>query len=165
MAFDARGWRKIVVGGGVFYWQPADGEDLLHARPEHAPHRLLRVSPIVSRDASVRQSWVTPGCAGGAVEHAVSLGWPDEPSRMRVYAIEARPLNVWRFVGPDPRWLTPTVVALAVSIFNDSAYDRMPILADALEEAGCDNPDVLRDCRGDAPHVRGWWVVNLLLGK
>ena len=43
---------------------------------------------------------------------------------------------------------------------------RLPaILADALQEAGCDNPDVLAHCRGPGPHVRGCWVVDLVLGK
>ncbi len=65
----------------------------------------------------------------------------------------------------DPRWLTETVVALANSIYAERAFDRMPILADALEEAGCDHADILSHCRGDGPHVRGCWVVDLLLGK
>jgi hypothetical protein len=41
----------------------------------------------------------------------------------------------------------------------------MPILADALQDAGCDHADILDHCRGDGPHVRGCWVVDLLLGK
>lgn len=65
----------------------------------------------------------------------------------------------------DPRWQSETVVALAGGIYTDRAFDRMPILADALEEAGCDNADILTHCRGDGPHVRECWVVDLLLGK
>jgi hypothetical protein len=42
---------------------------------------------------------------------------------------------------------------------------RLAVLADALEDAGCDNGDILQHCRGDGPHVRGCWVVDLLLGK
>jgi hypothetical protein len=41
----------------------------------------------------------------------------------------------------------------------------MPELADALAEAGCNNPDILSHCRGPGPHVRGCWVVDLVLGK
>ena len=48
---------------------------------------------------------------------------------------------------------------------DDRAFDRLPILADALEDAGCDNADVLAHCRGEGPHVRGCWVVDLILGK
>lgn len=65
----------------------------------------------------------------------------------------------------DPRWRTETVVPLAAGIYADRAFDRLPILADALEDAGCDNADILTHCRGDGPHVRGCWVVDLVLGK
>jgi len=65
----------------------------------------------------------------------------------------------------DPSWQTSTVVALAQAIYHERAYDRMPILSDALEDAGCTNADILSHCRGPGPHVRGCWVVDLLLGK
>ncbi len=55
----------------------------------------------------------------------------------------------------DPLWLTSTVIALAQTIYADRAFDRLPILADALEDAGCDNADVLAHCRSEGPHVRG----------
>jgi hypothetical protein len=73
--------------------------------------------------------------------------------------------NPFSPVTVDPRWLTETVVALATGIYADRAFDRMPILADALEEAGCADEQVLAHCRGDGPHVRGCWVVDLVLGK
>jgi len=73
--------------------------------------------------------------------------------------------NPFRPVVFDPRWQSETAVALAKGIYADRAFDRMPILADALEEAGCDNFDVLNHCRGDGPHVRGCWVVDLLSGR
>jgi hypothetical protein len=62
-------------------------------------------------------------------------------------------------------WLTPTVLALAVGIDADRAFDRLPILADALQDAECDNADILAHCRGPGPHVRGCWVVDMVLGK
>lgn len=73
--------------------------------------------------------------------------------------------NPFRPVTLDPHWQSETVVALAAGIYDERAFDRMPILADALEEAGCDHADVLAHCRGDGPHVRGCWVVDLVLGK
>ena len=73
--------------------------------------------------------------------------------------------NPFRPVRIDPSWLTPNVVTLAQAIYDDRAFDRMPELADALQEAGCDNDEMLSHCRGPGPHVRGCWVVDLVLGK
>jgi hypothetical protein len=73
--------------------------------------------------------------------------------------------NPFRPVAFDPRWRTADVVALAQAIYDDRAFDRMPILADALLDAGCDDEQVIGHCRGDGPHVRGCWVVDLVLGK
>ncbi|HVK07600.1 MAG TPA: hypothetical protein VM597_02370 [Gemmataceae bacterium] len=73
--------------------------------------------------------------------------------------------NPFRPVAADPAWLTSTAVSLARIIYEDRAFDRLPILADALEDAGCDNTDLLAHCRGDGPHVRGCWAVDLVLGK
>jgi hypothetical protein len=46
-----------------------------------------------------------------------------------------------------------------------SPFHDLPILADALEDAGCDNEEIIAHCRSDGPHVRGCWVVDLILGK
>ena len=77
-----------------------------------------------------------------------------------LFDIPVRPLAL------DPSWLTGTVVALARGIVADRAFDRLPILADALQDAGCDSTDVLTLCRDPnvTPARRGW-VVDLVLGK
>lgn len=62
-------------------------------------------------------------------------------------------------------WLTSTVLVLAESIYTVRDFSAMPILADALQDAGCDNEDVLNHCRNPGQHVRGCWVIDLLLGK
>jgi hypothetical protein len=72
--------------------------------------------------------------------------------------------NPFRRVAADPAWLTSTVVALARGVHADRAFDRLPILADALQDAGCDDPDILAHCRGPHAHTLGCWVVGLLLG-
>jgi hypothetical protein len=54
---------------------------------------------------------------------------------------------------------------MAQAIYDERAFDRLPILADALEDAGCTNADILGHCRGAGPHAKGCWVVDLLLGK
>ncbi len=73
--------------------------------------------------------------------------------------------NPFHPVALDPAWRTEAVVALARAVYDDRAFDRLPVLADALEDAGCADADVLAHCRGDGPHVRGCWVVDLILGK
>jgi hypothetical protein len=73
--------------------------------------------------------------------------------------------NPFRPVSFSPDWRTSTAVALAQQMYDSRDYSAMPILADALQDAGCDNADVLDHCRGPGPHVRGCWVVDLVLGK
>jgi hypothetical protein len=68
----------------------------------------------------------------------------------------------------DPAWLAwsdGTVVKLARGIYEERAFDRMPVLADALADAGCTNESILAHCRGSGPHIRGCWPVDLLLGR
>jgi hypothetical protein len=62
-------------------------------------------------------------------------------------------------------WNGGTIQQLARTIYDDHTFERLPILADALEEAGCTDAAILGHCRGPGPHVRGCWVVDLLLGK
>ena len=72
----------------------------------------------------------------------------------------------FRNVTVEPWWLTSDVLALAQGIYDDNAFDRMPILADALQDAGCTDDDVLTHCRAEGwEHVRGCWLVDLLLDR
>jgi len=73
--------------------------------------------------------------------------------------------NPFRPVALVPACLTSTVVSLAKGMYESRDFGAMPILADALQDAGCDSADVLGHCRGPGPHVRGCWVVDLVLGK
>ena len=57
------------------------------------------------------------------------------------------------------------VLNLTQTIYQTRAFDRMPILADALEESGCLSNEVLKHCREGVPHVRGCWVLDLILKK
>jgi hypothetical protein len=65
----------------------------------------------------------------------------------------------------SPGWRTATVVALATAIYEDPAFGRLPLLADALMDAGCDDEQLLGHCRSEGPHVRGCFGVDLVLGK
>ena len=102
------------------------------------------------------------------VYHFVAMHAPD---RARIGA-EVSPLlrdivgNPFRRVTLAPAWRTSTVLALAQGAYESRDFSVMPILADALQDAGCDSDDILNHCRDPhATHVRGCWVVDLVLGK
>lgn len=63
------------------------------------------------------------------------------------------------------RWHDGTVAKLAQRMYDSRDFTAMPVLADALEEAGCSSRDILEHCRRPGPHVRGCWVADLILGK
>jgi hypothetical protein len=73
--------------------------------------------------------------------------------------------NPFRPVDCVPEWRTDTALALARGMYASCDFSAMPILADALQDAGCENAAVLDHCRGSGPHYRGCWVVDLVLGK
>jgi hypothetical protein len=73
--------------------------------------------------------------------------------------------NPFQRVRIRKAWLTPAVQGLAEVIYDERAFDRFPVLADALEEAGCDNTDLLCHLRGPGPHVRGCFALDTLLAK
>jgi hypothetical protein len=74
--------------------------------------------------------------------------------------------NPFRPVAFDAEWRTDTAVSLAQGMYDSRDFGAMPILADALQDAGCDNEAVLHHCRdAKQPHVRGCWVTDLVLGK
>ncbi len=67
-----------------------------------------------------------------------------------------------------PGWLAwegGTVPKLATAVYEERAFDRLPVMADALEEAGCAEAELLAHLRGPGPHARGCWALDLLLGK
>jgi hypothetical protein len=65
----------------------------------------------------------------------------------------------------EPTWRSKNAVALAKTIYRDRSYDMLPILADALMDAGCTSERLLEHCRSQGPHVRGCWAVDVVLGK
>lgn len=74
--------------------------------------------------------------------------------------------NPFRPISFAPEWRTDTATALARQIYESRDFSAMPILADALQDAGCDSDDILNHCRDpEQVHVRGCWVVDLVLGK
>jgi hypothetical protein len=76
--------------------------------------------------------------------------------------------NPSRSLTIDSAWLSwhnGLLVLMARQIYDSRDFRDMPVLADALEEAGCTNPDILDHCRSGGEHVRGCWVIDALLGK
>jgi hypothetical protein len=73
--------------------------------------------------------------------------------------------NPFRPTVFDPGWRSAAAVQLAAACYESGTYDRLPILADALEDAGCHAGELLAHLRGSGIHARGCWAVDLLLGK
>ena len=73
--------------------------------------------------------------------------------------------NPFRPIAFPPSWRPDTALTHARQMYEARDFSAMPILADALQDAGCDSADILDHCRGPGPHVRGCWVVDLVLGK
>ena len=74
--------------------------------------------------------------------------------------------NPFRPVSFSPTWRTSTALTLASQMYESRDFSLMPILADALQDAGCEDEQLLSHCRNPrATHVRGCWVVDLVLGK
>jgi hypothetical protein len=161
----------------------ADGEATEYDR-RTARHGAQFVRGGVTRDvlSAARAAYeATHGDCYVAAQYASVYALVDRTSDQDAFA-QANLLrdifgNPFRPVTLNPSWRTSAVVALATSIYEERAFDRMPILADALEDAGCDNADILAHCRDPhllesrgalpprTPHVRGCWVVDLVLGK
>jgi hypothetical protein len=90
------------------------------------------------------------------------LNEPDQLGfRALVHDVVGNPFRPIEFlVG----WRSGNTIALARGMYDSRDFSAMPILADALEDAGCDNATILEHCRGDTKHVRGCWVVDQVLG-
>ncbi|HYT88704.1 MAG TPA: hypothetical protein VEL76_08350 [Gemmataceae bacterium] len=73
--------------------------------------------------------------------------------------------NPYRPGWVEAAWLTPQVIALAGTIYEERTFEDLPVLADTLEEGGCDNQNILNHLREAGPHVRGCWAIDLLLGR
>jgi hypothetical protein len=107
-------------------------------------------------------AWVVGQVSGGA-------GWPGAREEEEAQADLLRELvsPQMRRVEIDPlvrAWNDGTVVRLARSIYEERAFEQMPILGDALEEAGCTDGELLDHCRQSGRHVPGCWAVDSILG-
>jgi hypothetical protein len=131
--------------------------------------------------AAVRSALEAVDIAAMLGLQGINMDWADAPyveKSNRQYAEEqAHQANLLRDIfGPlpfrevpvDPAWRSVNSGAvrdLAQKIYDDRDFAQLPILADALEDAGCSNVEILRHCREAGEHVRGCWVVDLVLEK
>ncbi len=86
--------------------------------------------------------------------------WVNEHTGLARQGISVR---TSRPVKAEPSWLTPSVLQLARVIRDEEDFTALPILSDALEESGCADSMVLHHCRSQREHLRGCWVVDMLL--
>jgi hypothetical protein len=140
---------------------------------------------LVANTVRVRVAGLAPLAASLRRQelHGGERVWvPDEGAEANIYAIlaaladalEGQCVLLRELFGPprsvvaDPAWLAwdgGAVRLLVESILCDQAFERMPVLGDALEDAGCTDEAVLGHCRGPDPHTRGCWVIDLVTGR
>jgi hypothetical protein len=123
----------------------------------------FRWHPLFARDAVDAANWTVRGSA------TMGREWIG-PAEQEQQVVLLREMfgNLFHPARIDPAWLRwnhGSILKIAAGIYEERAFDRLPILHDALLDAGCDDEDILAHCRGAGPHVRGCWVVDLLLAK
>jgi hypothetical protein len=143
----------------------------IHADTTQQPMKILAgiVGLLVPGAGS---AWALAWNAASEIRRALRLHSPqaDAYGECQVQATILREVmgNPFRPLRIDPaiiRWNDETPSRLARVIYEEQAFDQLPILADALEEAGCTDPDILDHCRQPDEHVRGCWLIDALLGK
>jgi hypothetical protein len=99
----------------------------------------------------------------GAIAYCCEI----DPTEKVSHAVIIRDVfgNPFRHIKISSSWLTPAVKKTAQAIDEERAFDRMPVLAEALERVGCEDAEILNHCRSDEKHVHGCWVIDKLLGK
>jgi hypothetical protein len=109
---------------------------------------------------------VTRPSAVEAADEFLSCGplfAPEEEAETRADLVRCILGNPFRPVSVDPSWPTPNAMRVARGIYEERAFDRLPILGEVLRASGCANAEVLAHCQSTAAHARGCWVVDLIL--
>jgi hypothetical protein len=143
--------RKVVEVEEQF----ADGEATERQVAKAKEAALKAGARVRGRHTSVDPTWAVESLEEGLKEFADLFRELFGPLPFRPVAIHSSWLE----------WKDGTVLRLAKAIYDDRLFGDLPILADALEEAGCTDPDILGHCRSGGEHVRGCWPLDLLLGK
>jgi hypothetical protein len=145
----------------------AAGADLGKSPPDDDPRLVHFWASNDARLAADPDLWESRWAVYPCVESRV-WQWTDlSPDNQRGVCEVLREVfgNPFRPCSLGKTWRSPAIRALAEEAYVGGDFTGLPILADALEDAGCDNAELLGHLRGPGPHVRGCWVVDLLLGK
>jgi hypothetical protein len=152
------------LGLSPAYFAASGGSKTTHHFAEAARHAVYRAG-----SCAAYQAGSDPSLAARDARRAVAQTAEQTEQLALLRCVFG---NRFRPVSRSPVWRTPDVLKLAQAAYEDRILpagtldpDRLAVLADALEEAGCDSADILSHLRGPGPHVRGCWVVDLLLGK
>ncbi len=156
----------------------------LHANPAELPNRMADYAACElgfyathrSRELSGLARCDRPRCAAGDMLLTM-LYWHQfirlahlEPrdawldAEVQAFLAICRDSSGVSAVRLDPRWVSDDVARLATVAYDSRDFSRLSEIADALEDAGCDQLDILAHCRGGGLHARGCWVVDLVLG-
>lgn len=136
----------------------ADELEASRGRARAAARVGNEATELAANAAASNATWAVGRLFGHLTTHAIRR------SKVQLFHDLWGPLP-FRSVPIDSAWLTPKVIQLAQRIYDNRAFDRLPALADALEEAGCHDADILGHYRGPGLHVRGCWVLDLILDK
>lgn len=155
----------------------ADGEITSHelAEASSAIDHELRATPVGEKLNAIRAADYCVSQEMNALGTARFVSWATTHASRVEKRIERRTQasllrdifdNPFRPIVVSPAWRTDTVLSLARQMYEACEFSVMPILADALQDSGCDNEDILSHCRDLAQlHVRGCWVVDRILGR
>lgn len=148
------------------YWEIVEGNEVAADDPSSPVAEKLANADMLVQGKSDAEEWAITGAWG--------LNPHDLPGERVGQAALVREVfgNPFRPVNLDRAWKTPTILALAHAAYENRTLPartlepaRLAVLADALEDAGCDNADILNHCRQPGEHVRGCWVLDLLTGR
>lgn len=137
-----------------------------NAVQDYPGERLIWVALRTVQSAGDTLYWLGRETKNASGETCVTMdeseGDNARESEESVQAVMIRDIFPFRPISFLPEWRTSTVLALAQQMYDSRDFSAMPILADALMDASCDNEAILTHCRGPGPHVRGCFVIDLL---
>jgi hypothetical protein len=137
--------------------------------PHDDPYHLFIYRPYsaAAYNATLAMGWWGGAPAFDAPSKIIIEAAPDQVTmRAAVNSVFAELFgDPFDPVAFDRVWRTTTALSLASQMYESRDFSAMPILADALQDAGCEDEQILSHCRSNGQHVRGCWVVDLVLGK